>query len=226
MGLDDDGWHEGRRAWERLRGWEHGSVRGHAKDGEGAVDALGDIARMRHLLDQAELVAVRTARRYRKSWAEIATRLGVTRQAAWERWRELDDAPATQQGTDVEALLDAEAARLVDRKALEMRRRRSVVVVPNVVGMTWDEARHVLMDVQLVAVGPDPDRPPLSAMPTIGVVTDQSPESGAKVPAGSAVILWIGRGGGYGGVREPRNPTPPSRASRASLDEPAGEALG
>ena len=28
-----------------------------------------------------------------KSWAEIATHLGVTRQSAWERWRDLDDSP-------------------------------------------------------------------------------------------------------------------------------------
>jgi hypothetical protein len=25
------------------------------------------------------------------SWAEIATALGVTRQAAWERWHEIDE---------------------------------------------------------------------------------------------------------------------------------------
>ena len=53
---------------------------------------------MRRLLDQAELAAVRAARGRAKTWAEIATRLGVTRQSAWERWRDLDDEPARTVG--------------------------------------------------------------------------------------------------------------------------------
>lgn len=39
----------------------------------GPLIALADVGLVRHLLDQAELVAVRTARRHGKSWAEIAT---------------------------------------------------------------------------------------------------------------------------------------------------------
>lgn len=31
------------------------------------------------------------ARKAGLSWAEIATALGVTRQAAWERWHEIDE---------------------------------------------------------------------------------------------------------------------------------------
>ncbi|MFC7655663.1 hypothetical protein ACFQV8_03060 [Pseudonocardia benzenivorans] len=38
---------------------------------------------MRRLLDETELEAVRSARRRGRSWAEIATKLGVSRQAAW-----------------------------------------------------------------------------------------------------------------------------------------------
>jgi hypothetical protein len=45
------------------------------------------------MLDQAESAAVRAAGLHGKPWAEIATQLGVTRQSAWERWRDLDDAP-------------------------------------------------------------------------------------------------------------------------------------
>ncbi|WP_458114598.1 helix-turn-helix domain-containing protein [Arthrobacter sp. R1-13] len=33
---------------------------------------------------------MRQARKAGLSWTEIATALGVTRQSAWERWRELD----------------------------------------------------------------------------------------------------------------------------------------
>lgn len=55
------------------------------------MTALGDIRLVRGLLDQAEMGAVRAARRDSRPWAEIATMLGVTRQSAWERWRDLVD---------------------------------------------------------------------------------------------------------------------------------------
>ena len=58
-----------------------------------AMHALADVAEVRRALDQAELSAVRTARRHARSWTEIATMLAITRQSAWERWRDLDDAP-------------------------------------------------------------------------------------------------------------------------------------
>jgi hypothetical protein len=242
-------WQDGRRAWERLHGWHQdapSSVPGHPDDGEDALGALADVGLVRRLLDQAELVAVRTARRHGKSWAEIATRLGVTRQSAWERWRDLDEV-ATSPSKDAPApardvVLDVAAADVVERAGAPLeeradvaaetrewamrKRRRSSVVVPNVIGMQWDDARHALQNVALVAVGPDPDGPPLGATGwPDGVVTDQSPESGAKVPAGSTVTLWIERGGGSG-VREPRRPKPDPRAARAMRDEVSDEAVG
>lgn len=61
---------------------------------DAAIAALRDIGLVRRLTDQAELVSVQTARRHGRSWAEIATALGVTRQSAWERWHELDDGRA------------------------------------------------------------------------------------------------------------------------------------
>ena len=87
-------------------------------------------------------------------------------------------------------------------------------------------AREVLFDKGLVAVGSDPDGPPPTALGWPGaVVTDQSPESGAKVPTASSVTLWVERGGGSG-VREPRRPKPTPRAARGMVDETSDEAVG
>ncbi|HET8581836.1 MAG TPA: PASTA domain-containing protein [Jatrophihabitans sp.] len=217
-------WREGRRAWDRLAEWhrEHLGPRAHPGGGDDALDALADVGTVRRLLDQVELVAVRTARRSGKSWAEVATRLGVTRQSAWERWRELDEpGPAS---TAREQAVEAAAVALTAERATA-RRRQSSVLVPNVVGKHWYEARRLLHERHLVAVGPDPDAPPSGLQPEHAVVTDQSPESGAKVPPGSSVTLWVERGGGSG-VREPRVPRPAPRAGRAMRPEPSDEAVG
>jgi PASTA domain len=197
-------WDDGRRAWERLDGWDQdGPVPGHPDDGNGALAALSDIGTVRRLLDQAELAAVRTARRHGKSWAEIATRLGVTRQSAWERWRDLDDEP------------DDAVGRTAQELAVRQRRRQSSVLVPSVIGLSWTDAQQRLTAVGLVAMSADLD----------GVVTDQSPEAGARVPAGSPVRLWVDRGGGSG-VREPRRPRPAPRSGRALPPERSDEAVG
>jgi hypothetical protein len=194
-------WSDGRQAWERLDGWDADA---HPDDGSAALVALSDIGTVRRLLDQAELSAVRTARRHGKSWAEIATRLGVTRQSAWERWRELDE----EQPDD---LVGQAAGELVARQ----RRRQSSVVVPSVIGMSWEKAQDVLTAVGLVALSEN----------TVGLVTDQSPETGARVPPGSPVRLWIERGGGSG-VRAPRRPEPDPRSGRALPPEPSDELTG
>jgi transposase-like protein len=221
-------WDDGRRAWERLDGWDQdGAVPGHPDDGDGALAALSDIGTVRRLLDQAELAAVRTARRHGKSWAEIATRLGVTRQSAWERWRDLDEPaldpvdrlkPTAQivelPGQVVELpgadylLGDEEPDDLLDATAEELvlgtPRSRSSVVVPGVIGLSWTNAELRLRAVGLVAMGDD----------GVGTVTDQMPEAGARLPVGSPVRLWVDGGGGSG-VREPRRPKPDPRSGRA-----------
>jgi PASTA domain len=247
MSKDRSPWQDGRRAWERLNGWHQdgpSATPGHPDDGDGALKALADVGLVRHLLDQAELVAVRTARRHGKSWAEIATKLGVTRQSAWERWRDLDqtgDPQPSDSGSPPEDALPAESATAAERAGQvssgagsvpaevverEMRSRYSTVV-PNVVGMSWDTARQLLHERGLVAVGPDPDGPPLAALGwPDGVVTDQGPEAGAKVPAGSSVTLWVERGGGSAGVREPRRPKPAPKTGREMRQEPSDEAVG
>ena len=215
MGTAEDAWEAGRRAWERLAGWLRDEPSAHPDTGDAAVDALDDIGVVRRLLDQAELVAVRTARRSGKSWAEIATRLGVSRQSAWERWRDVDDESAATDVTQDSGIADAA------RRARGLRRRSSVVV-PNVVGMTWDTARDILRRKDLFGVNADDEPLPWSS----AVVTDQSPESGAKVPVGSRVLLWVVRGEGGAGVREPRRPRPTPGHSREWLPEAADEAVG
>lgn len=248
MSKDRGPWHLGRRAWERLDGWHldgrsasSGRGPGHPEDGDGALAALADVGFVRHLLDQAELVAVRTARRHGKSWAEIATKLGVTRQSAWERWRELDETPGEGPvirglANPVDEVVEAVAAGLaadasvtpaevLERTARDLR-RRSNVRVPNVLGMSWDDARVALVKVSLIGLGPEPDGPPMEATswPDARVV-DQSPESGAKVQAGSTVTLWVRRGGGSAGVREPRRPLPGPQSAREMRYE-SDEAIG
>lgn len=51
---------------------------------------LTSIRDVRAKVDRSELETVRIARQLGISWTEIATALGVTRQSAWERLREMD----------------------------------------------------------------------------------------------------------------------------------------
>lgn len=92
MGRGRAPWQDGRRAWVRLNGWHNEdpkAIPGHPDDGDAALKALVDVHLVRGLLERAELVAVKTARSHGKSWTEIATMLDITRQSAWERWRDL-----------------------------------------------------------------------------------------------------------------------------------------
>jgi len=54
--------------------------------GAGDIDAITDMAAAVRELDDAIREAVAGLRRKHYSWAEIAARLGVTRQAAQQRW--------------------------------------------------------------------------------------------------------------------------------------------
>jgi PASTA domain len=214
-----DAWEQARQAWRRLAA--SGKRPGEDDDG---LASLSDIGVVRRMLDQAELSAVRTARLHGRSWAEIATHLGVTRQSAWERWRDLDDSPRGEPQLSPEStVFNDAAAHLLEMGARE-RRRASKVLVPNVVGLEWIEARDVLAGNGLVAINAHPDTP--TDLGSQGwVVTDQSPESGAMVRAGSVVRLWI-RGDGDAGVREPRRPRPTPRSAREMLPEPRDQAIG
>jgi PASTA domain len=217
--MADDSRDAGRRAWSRLSEWIQfdGGVEAHPHDGDDALRALGDVGLVRRLLDQAEFEAVRSARRQGRSWSEIAVRLGVTRQSAWERWRDVDDdtAPA---GDAVGA-----AAAELTTQARE-RRRRSSVVVPDVIGLTWSDARQLLRTNALF--GTDVNGPALvTDRSPLGTVVDQSPEAGAKVPPGTEVKLWLARGGGGSGVREPRRPVPDPLTGAKQRDEITDQAV-
>jgi hypothetical protein len=206
--MDDDSgqWQDGRRAWERLHDWMDNDQSG-VRGGGAALSALTDAGTLRRLLDRAELAGVRAARRYGKSWTEIATQLGVSRQSAWERWRDLDGTtPPSAVIPDPHVTPEAEAAAELVGRTARSRRRRASTVVPNVIGRSWDDAQGILLAIGLVAVGAEgaPDD-------SDAVVTDQSPESGAKIPSESVVKLWVGRSGGSAGVREPIRPRPTPR---------------
>jgi len=88
------------------------------------------------------------------------------------------------------------------------------------IGQTWDQAKLTLGRKGLVGVAPDSP----ALVESGWTVTDQSPESGARVPAGSMVTLWVERGGGSG-VREPRRPGPTSGVGRATRPDPSTEAV-
>lgn len=196
----DDAWREGLRAWNRLDAWRAG-------DSAAALDALADIGTVRRVLDQTELAAVRAARRARRSWSEIAVQLGITRQSAWERWRDLDD-DESEEGVDADEILTSAPG---------------LIRVPDVVGMLWDEARDVLGRARLSAVGPDPDKPPPSLLDwPSGIVVSQYPAPGTRVPPHTKITLRVERGGGEAGVREPRRPGPVPRAGRAVPEEMLG----
>lgn len=96
--------------------------------------------------------------------------------------------------------------------------------MPNVVGLNAADARQVGERLGLFVRGPDPDSPPVAEIGwPDGVVVDQYPEPGAHVALGSTLILWIERGPGSAGVREPRRPSPDPKVLHGEADEPSAD---
>lgn len=101
------------------------------------------------------------------------------------------------------------------------------VLVPDLIGLDWSEAGAVLRGLGLKADSPDPDRKSLGQRGWQGgIVVDQRPRHGTRVPPGSRVTLWIERGPGSAGVREPRRPNPAPRTASGMVDEETDEAIG
>lgn len=170
------------------------------------MEELAGIRETRQRLDERELAAVRVARQAGRSWAEIATMLGITRQSAWERWNELEVQP--------DDALDAAASAITS--SARGTRRAATIKVPELIGMTMAEASRRLERLGLrgLPVEVDPDlRDDMLAL----LVRAQAPEAGARLAPGSPVRLWLGgTGEGGSGVREPRRPTPRSGVGRAT----------
>ncbi|TCK23041.1 PASTA domain-containing protein [Pseudonocardia endophytica] len=191
-------WDEGSEAWQRL-------ARRRRAD---ALEALTDIGELRRLLDRVELEAVRDARADGRSWAEIATRLGVTRQSAWERWRDLD----------------AEG-RPVDPEDPLVHGDRQAIPVPDVRGHRWQAALARLHRSSLHGVSDDPLLPPFDDESQDFLVENQKPGPGERVAPHTVVTLWLRRGPGSAGVTAPLEPPPPPRVRRGAIDEETGESV-
>ncbi len=214
------------KPWKRLGPWLPGGQP--PNDGPSALRALADVTEVRHALEQAELSAVCIARRHGKSWTEIATMLAMTRQSAWERWRDLDGELPRDTDTGTGPADERVVAGLRSEPGGRGRRRRSTVEVPDVVGLTVAEALGILTGTGLDAVSATPDialHDDLDDLrPT--VVVRQYPDPGTRIAAASTVRLWLERGDGEAGVREPRRPYPPPRTAVGEHDELTGQAVG
>jgi hypothetical protein len=172
-------------------------------------------------------------RAVRRTLNPISTRVTMlvqgagTRRAFRLRRREVWPETATYDWLSASAPRPGSRPRSVKATAARAAAGRGEVVVPDVVGMLWDDARTGLHRIGLVPVGPDPDGRPLAELGwPDGLVVDQRPGSGVVVPSGSAVMVWIERGPGSAGVREPRRPRPAPRMASGMVDEETGEAVG
>jgi DNA invertase Pin-like site-specific DNA recombinase len=66
------------------------------------LTTLKAVKEIRSKCDMTEMATVREARKIGVSWTEIAETLSVTRQSAWERWRELDEESQAAADKDVQ----------------------------------------------------------------------------------------------------------------------------
>lgn len=88
----------------------------------------------------------------------------------------------------------------------------ATVTVPDLIGLTVDQARLAGLEAGVVVASADLDGPPIGTV-ALGrtVVVTQEPVPGIEVPPGDLVLVtWIDLGGGGpdAGDREPRVPPP------------------
>lgn len=72
------------------------------------LDVLRVVGTYRRYLDAIEEHGVRAARRTGATWEDIGAALGVTRQAAWQRLRQAEEAARAAAGADGRAQFQAE----------------------------------------------------------------------------------------------------------------------
>lgn len=93
------------------------------------------------------------------------------------------------------------------------------VVVPDLLGLTWTEAKRILDGLHLIAAHAD-GHEVVDTERVGGVVVRQDLPAGTVVPTGAWVTLWLAPGPGSAGVREPRRPQPGPRAVAEAVPEP------
>ena len=86
------------------------------------------------------------------------------------------------------------------------------VLVPNLIGTPWRQARQLADDCGLCPTSDNPDGPPLAELGWPGgVVAAQHPQSGTRVRRGDKLRLQFlkpPQGPDMAGDREPRHPSP------------------
>jgi hypothetical protein len=92
------------------------------------------------------------------------------------------------------------------------------VAVPDVLGLTWTEAKRILDGLHLIAMHADGAE--FVDTELVGVVVRQDLPAGTVVPTGAWVTLWLGAGPGSAGVLEPRRPRPGPRTVAEAVAEP------
>ena len=86
------------------------------------ITTLMAIQQVRQTCDHTELSTVKYARKSGLSWTEIAAALGVTRQSAWERWHEIDEALPKGDAWGPSSLNDEVPERFTDNGARDAAR--------------------------------------------------------------------------------------------------------
>lgn len=93
--------------------------------------------------------------------------------------------------------------------------------VPDLLGLTVDEARARCQPLDILITEPEAEYGPVNGFDE--PILRQRPPAGTPAPRGGYVMVWTTGPGGEGGVREPRRPFPPVLENRATAD-PADEA--
>lgn len=89
-------------------------------------------------------------------------------------------------------------------------------LVPDLRGLTADEAVEVGMDSRVMVVCPNPDFNSVRQLK--GWVIRQRPEGGMAVERYAEILIWTSGRGGDASVREPRRPLPPLRQNQADVE--------